>query len=106
MDTMSRSPVSVARPGAGLRPLWRSAASVGLRSESSSTLRVSEPGSFELCAQPVHEEEALDEIRAVSSLLKEATRRIGRCGLLLTGSFARGEGTIVRDGAGCVCWLS
>jgi hypothetical protein len=67
---------------------------------------VSEVGSFTLCRQADLEGEALQEIRTISTLVRIATAPFAPLGLLLTGSFARGEGTIVRDATGSIRWLS
>jgi len=98
--------MTAAGNGAALSPVGLEAQAIGPGSEAASTLTVSEPGSFRLCAQAAHEAEALDELLAVSMRVRDATRCFAACGLLLTGSFARGEGTIVRDDFGITRWLS
>jgi hypothetical protein len=67
---------------------------------------VSELGSFRLCNHANLEDEAQSEVRAVSVLTRNATMTFAPRGMLLTGSLARGEGTIMRDDAGRARWLS
>ena len=69
-------------------------------------LTVSATGSFPLCARPNMEEEARDKLQALATLVHNATETLQPNGLLLTGSFARGEGVIIcEDGLG-PRWLS
>jgi hypothetical protein len=69
-------------------------------------LTVSELGSFRLCIQSNFEEEALAELRSLSGLARKATQEFSPNGMLLTGSLARGEGTLARDDGGRMRWLS
>jgi hypothetical protein len=68
--------------------------------------KLSPPGSFRLCADAAFEPEATGEIESLASLTRDMSRTLPASGLLLTGSFARGEGVIVRDRNGNSNWLS
>lgn len=67
---------------------------------------LSPPGSFSLCADPERQAEAASELLAVSEQVRADTRRYSALGLILTGSFARGEATILVDPEGGIRWLS
>lgn len=64
------------------------------------------PGSFSLCADPQRQAEASRELQAASEQVRAGTRRFSALGLILTGSFARGEATILVEPEGGVRWLS
>ncbi len=64
------------------------------------------PGSFKLCANPVFEEVAVREFEGLVSSVREVIEPLQALGLLLAGSFARGEGVIVADRHGDYRWLS
>ncbi len=64
------------------------------------------PGSFVLCANAAFQEEAVRELRDVARLVRDAVQGLGVCALILTGSFARGEGTLVADPRTGTRWLS
>ncbi|MGH9647003.1 MAG: hypothetical protein ACRD4E_09330 [Bryobacteraceae bacterium] len=64
------------------------------------------PGSFPLCADPQRQDEAARELQAVSEQVRARTRRYSALGLILTGSFARGEATLLADPEVGVRWLS
>lgn len=64
------------------------------------------PGSFSLCADPQYQAEAARELQAVSEQVRAGTRRYSALGLILTGSFARGEATLLVDPEVGVRWLS
>jgi len=64
------------------------------------------PGSFPLCADQAFERDAAREMECLVGMVREATPRFAPAGLLLTGSFARGEGVIVRDATHGLKWLS
>ncbi len=69
-------------------------------------LSLNSPGSFRLCANPAFEEEAVRELESLVSFTGGATHGLPVSGLLLTGSFARGEGVIVPDRQAGLRWLS
>jgi predicted nucleotidyltransferase len=65
-----------------------------------------QPGTFPLCADPSYELEAL---KLISALTEAVSREIGGfdpLGIILTGSFARGEGTLIGEGQDGLRWLS
>jgi hypothetical protein len=64
------------------------------------------PGSFQLCANPAFEEVAVREFEGLVSFAHEVIQPLRALGLLLAGSFARGEGVIVVDRHGDYRWLS
>jgi hypothetical protein len=69
-------------------------------------LELMPPGSFPLCADQAFEREAADELECLVGTVRESTSNFTPAGLLLTGSFARGEGVIVRDTSHGFRWLS
>ena len=64
------------------------------------------PGSFKLCANPAFEEVAVREFEELVPFAHQVIQPFRALGLLLTGSFARGEGVIVADRHGDYRWLS
>jgi hypothetical protein len=64
------------------------------------------PGSFKLCANPAFEEVAVREFEGLVSFAREVLQPFRALGLLLAGSFARGEGVIVADRHRDYRWLS
>jgi hypothetical protein len=73
---------------------------------SSGAFDLSPPGSFPLSADPVFQNEVRRELDNL--VARVCAVPAARCftGLLLTGSFARGEGTVVSNGSGANRWLS
>ena len=69
-------------------------------------LSLSPPGSFRLCANPAFEGEAARELGRLVSAVRNVSHAFPVLGLLLTGSFARGEGVIIHDPQGGLRWLS
>ena len=69
-------------------------------------LRVRPIDSFPLCADPDMDREAQGEVRAIVREIVEANAPYAPVGLILTGSFARGEGVIVRTASDRLRWLS
>src|SRR5579864_7486538 len=63
------------------------------------------PGSFPLCVDPEFQGDAVGDLNHVSRLVRDATRSFPVVGLILTGSVARGEGTLVADGKTGTRWL-
>jgi len=63
------------------------------------------PGSFPLCVDPEFQGDAVRDLDHVSRLVQDATRSFPVAGLILTGSVARGEGTLVADGTTGTRWL-
>lgn len=66
---------------------------------------VQPPGSFPLCVNPRFQGDAVRDLEHVSRLVQEATRSFPVLGLILTGSVARGEGTLVADQKTGTRWL-
>ena len=66
----------------------------------------SPPGSFPLSADPLFQDEAVRELQSLTDRVRKADRNGSFVGLILTGSFARGEGTIVHDARMRSRWLS
>lgn len=69
-------------------------------------LSLNPPGSFRLCANPAFEGQAVLELEELVSSARDMIQSFRVSGLLLTGSFARGEGAIVSDHQGALRWLS
>jgi hypothetical protein len=69
-------------------------------------MEVCPPGAFALCANSAFEQEALRLLKKAAGLVREATQGLGAVGLILTGSFARGEATLVSDSNAGTRWLS
>jgi hypothetical protein len=63
------------------------------------------PGSFPLCVDPGFQGDAARDLEHVSRLVREATRSFPVMGLILTGSVARGEGTLIADQKTGTRWL-
>ena len=63
------------------------------------------PGSFPLCVDPRFQGDAVRDLVHVSQLVWEATRSFPVLGLILTGSVARGEGTLIADQKAGTRWL-
>ena len=55
------------------------------------------PGSFPLCRDPALQETAANDLKKISAAVREAMRPFPTLGLFLTGSVARGEGTLISD---------
>jgi hypothetical protein len=66
---------------------------------------VHQPGSFPLCVNPRFQGDAVRDLEHVSQLVREATRSFPVLGLILTGSVARGEGTLIADQKTGTRWL-
>ncbi|MGH7812728.1 MAG: hypothetical protein ACREQI_01820 [Candidatus Binataceae bacterium] len=64
------------------------------------------PGSFALSADPAFQNEVQEELQALSDRVRNSGRAKSFAGLILTGSFARGEGTLVSHPGTEVRWLS
>jgi hypothetical protein len=58
---------------------------------------VNQPGSFPLCVDPRFQDDAARDLEHLSRLAREATKSFTVLGLILTGSVARGEGTLIAD---------
>jgi hypothetical protein len=76
------------------------------RAEPADVWEVSPPGSFQLCANPLFENDAVAELRTLTELISYTTGSTPASGLLLTGSLARGEGAITMVATGQIRWLS
>jgi hypothetical protein len=63
------------------------------------------PGSFPLCVDPRFQGDAVRDLVHVSRLVWEATRSFPVLGLILTGSVAWGEGTLIADQKAGTRWL-
>jgi hypothetical protein len=63
------------------------------------------PGSFPLCVDPRFQGDAVRDLEHVSRAVREATRSFPAVGLILTGSVARGEGTLIADPKTGSRWL-
>lgn len=55
------------------------------------------PGSFPLCRDTTLQEVAAEDLKRISAAVQEAVNPFPALGLLLTGSVARGEGTLIGD---------
>ena len=62
-------------------------------------------GSFPLCVDSRFQDDAVHDLEHVSRLVRESTRSTPVLGLILTGSVARGEGTLIADPATGSRWL-
>jgi hypothetical protein len=67
---------------------------------------LSPPGSFPLCANRAFEDEVKRELDRLVERVRESAIAPSVEGILLTGSFARGEGTVVRQPQNTSRWLS
>jgi hypothetical protein len=63
------------------------------------------PGSFPLCVDPTFQGDAVRDLEHFSRLTREATRSFPVLGLILTGSVARGEGTLIADQKTGTRWM-
>src|ERR1700688_3054258 len=66
---------------------------------------VQPPGSFPLSVDPAFQADAARDLEHVSQMVREATRPFPVLGLILTGSVARGEGTLIADAEAGTRWL-
>jgi hypothetical protein len=66
---------------------------------------VQPPGSFPLSVDPAFQADAVRDLEQVSRMVREATRPFPVLGLILTGSVARGEGTLIADAEAGTRWL-
>jgi hypothetical protein len=64
------------------------------------------PGSFPLSADPAFQEEVRGELELLLERVRDCAAAPSVVGVLLTGSFARGEGTVVPDSTSRSRWLS
>lgn len=64
------------------------------------------PGSFEACGNSAGQSEAAGELRHLAEETRAATAAFDPLGLILTGSLARGESSIVERAGGRMRWLS
>jgi hypothetical protein len=64
------------------------------------------PGSFPLSADPAFQDEVRGELEGLLARVRESAAAPSVAGVLLTGSFARGEGTIIANGENKSRWLS
>jgi hypothetical protein len=55
------------------------------------------PGSFPLCRDRALQETAANDLKKIATAVREAMRPLPTLGLILTGSVARGEGTLIAD---------
>ncbi len=67
---------------------------------------IAPPGSFEICADPAFQADAVAELSEVAGCAREALAAFEPLGLILAGSLARGEGTVVARRDGTASWLS
>ncbi len=63
------------------------------------------PGCFPLCADPTFQADAARDLTYVSDSVRDAMKEFPLVGMILTGSVARGEGTLIADSAGGTRWL-
>jgi hypothetical protein len=63
------------------------------------------PGSFPLCVDPRFQGDAVQDLEHLSRVAREATRSFPVLGLMLTGSAARGEGTLIADQKTGTRWM-
>jgi len=62
-----------------------------------SVFEIQPPGSFPLCVELQFQADAARDLQTISDRIRQATRSLTVFGLILTGSVARGEGTLVAD---------
>ena len=67
---------------------------------------LSPPGSFRLSADPTFQDEVSGELLRLLDRVRTCAAAPSVAGVLLTGSFARGEGTVVPDPKTKSRWLS
>ncbi len=67
---------------------------------------LSPPGSFRLSADPAFQDEVRRELDLLLERVRNCAAAPSLAGVLLTGSFARGEGTIIRHPGAKSRWLS
>lgn len=67
---------------------------------------LSPPGTFEVAADPACQAEAVAQLFEAAGCTRDAIRVFEPLGLVLAGSLARGEGTLVAGPDGSVRWLS
>src|SRR6266481_9386405 len=67
---------------------------------------LSPPGSFPLSADPVYQDEVRRELECVLARVRDCAAAPSVVGVLLTGSFARGEGTVIPNARTESRWLS
>ena len=67
---------------------------------------LSPPGSFALSADPAFQDEVLRELERVIERVRDCAAAPCVAGVLLTGSFARGEGTVIPNPRSGSRWLS
>ena len=67
---------------------------------------LSPPGSFPLSADPAYQDEVRSELECVLARVRDCASARSVAGVLLTGSFARGEGTVVPNPESKSRWLS
>ena len=58
--------------------------------------KLSEPGTFRLCSDRSYEHKALKKIVELAEAVPREVSRFDPLGVILTGSFARGEGSLIR----------
>jgi hypothetical protein len=68
--------------------------------------RLSPPGSFPLSADPAFQDEVRRELDELLTRVRNCAAAPSVAGVLLTGSFARGEGTVITDPRTKSRWLS
>jgi predicted nucleotidyltransferase len=71
-----------------------------------SAFSLSPPGSFALSADPAFQDEVRRELERVLERVRECAAAPCVVGVLLTGSFARGEGTVIANPESGSRWLS
>jgi hypothetical protein len=59
---------------------------------------LSPPGSFPLSADPAFQDEVRGELERLIARVRESAAAPSVAGVLLTGSFSRGEGTVIGNG--------
>jgi len=64
------------------------------------------PGSFPLSADPAFQDEVRRELECVIARVRDCAAARSVAGVLLTGSFARGEGTVIPNPESKSRWLS
>src|SRR5260221_10720336 len=67
---------------------------------------LSPPGSFPLSADPMFQDEVRRELECVLARVRDCAAAKSVAGVLLTGSFARGEGTVIPHPESKSRWLS
>ena len=67
---------------------------------------LSPPGSFPLSADPAFQDEVRRELDELLTRVRKSAAAPSVAGVLLTGSFARGEGTVIANGGSKSRWLS